>query len=277
MSAALAAATAGIAAFAAVLALWPEPAGAAATRCLSSATLRLARRRNTGAGAWHARLGGALGGAGLAGAAALVAGAPVLAAIGAACCAVAARSMLARALQRRRAMRLAEALLPAVEAMARTPSTSLADTLAAGAAVASGTLRDRLAEAAAALRAGLPPDRAVACLATDASAESAALALLVATNARTGGRPGPALTALADTIAARRAHRQKCRSLAAEARMSAWIIGMLPGVYLAAAHVVSPDYVAPLFTTAAGRLVLLAAAAWLALGVLVMRIMAAET
>ncbi len=60
--------------------------------------------------------------------------------------------------------------------------------------------------------------------------------------------------------------QEKARMLTAQSRASAWILGLSPLLFLGAMVVVAPDYVEPLFSTRAGRLVLILAAFLLVVG-----------
>ena len=87
----------------------------------------------------------------------------------------------------------------------------------------------------------------------------------------TGGN----LTELLGGIAARVRERQKLRGqvrvYSAEARLSAWILGVLPFVLGAALHLAQPEFISLLWTDTLGRRLLIAVLALLAAGVAWMR------
>ena len=57
------------------------------------------------------------------------------------------------------------------------------------------------------------------------------------------------------------------RALSAEGRLSAWILGGLPPVFLPTSTLTKPDYVHPMFTTPVGWLMLLAMGVLLTVGI----------
>jgi tight adherence protein B len=87
----------------------------------------------------------------------------------------------------------------------------------------------------------------------------------------TGGNLGEILNNLADMLRQRSMMRMKITALCSEARASAYIIGALPFVVFAILQVISPDYVAPLFSDARGTKALLMAGGSLTLGALIMK------
>jgi tight adherence protein B len=80
-------------------------------------------------------------------------------------------------------------------------------------------------------------------------ATAGALALTVAV----GGRAADALDALASSLRARLAVLAEARALSAQARYSAWVIGVAPLAYLAASAVIDPRSTHALFGTSVGR------------------------
>ena len=63
----------------------------------------------------------------------------------------------------------------------------------------------------------------------------------------------------------------KIRAMSAEAKSSAGIIGSLPIVVAVLVWFTSPDYIALLFTTTVGNIVLGISATWMFMGIMVMR------
>ena len=96
------------------------------------------------------------------------------------------------------------------------------------------------------------------------------LVVTLAVQRETGGNLAETLARLADIVRRRRQLRLKTRALSSEARASAVIIGALPIAMAALMAAIAPDYFAPMVETSAGRLILGAAAALLALGAAVM-------
>jgi len=90
---------------------------------------------------------------------------------------------------------------------------------------------------------------------------------------QTGGGLAETLENLADTIRKRVAAKLRGHALAAEARMSSYILGGLPLVAGAMLSAVNPGYMAVLFTDPSGRSLLLVATAMLLGGAFIMRIM----
>jgi tight adherence protein B len=90
---------------------------------------------------------------------------------------------------------------------------------------------------------------------------------------QTGGGLTETLENLADTIRKRVAAKLRGHALAAEARMSSYILGALPLVAGAMLSVVNPGYMAVLFTDPSGRTLLLIATAMLLGGAFIMRTM----
>jgi tight adherence protein B len=84
----------------------------------------------------------------------------------------------------------------------------------------------------------------------------------------TGGNLAETLDNLSQVLVRRRQMQLKVRAFTAEARSSAWIIGMLPVVVLALLSVTNRPYVAQLFTTTTGNELLAASVACIGLGVL---------
>lgn len=88
---------------------------------------------------------------------------------------------------------------------------------------------------------------------------------------RTGGKLADILEVLANFMRDRTEVRREVQALTAEGRISAIILMALPFVILAAVLVVSPAYLAPLFTTQLGRLLLITAAVAMGVAWLLMR------
>jgi tight adherence protein B len=81
--------------------------------------------------------------------------------------------------------------------------------------------------------------------------DAAAGALALSTSG--GGRAAEALDGLAGSMRARLAVAAEARALSAQARYSAWVIGLLPVGWLAVTPVTDPGTLSRLVTTDAGR------------------------
>lgn len=91
--------------------------------------------------------------------------------------------------------------------------------------------------------------------------------------AQTGGGLAETLDNLADVIRKRVALKARAIALSSEAKTSAWILGALPFVTMAALAVTSPSYIESLFNEPSGQRILTIAMGMLLMGVLVMRSM----
>ena len=119
---------------------------------------------------------------------------------------------------------------------------------------------------------GMPVDQAVQRLPDRIPlAETSFFAIVIALQSRTGGSLSETLANLSKVLRERKKMQAKIRAVSAEAKSSAIIIGSLPLVVGLLLYLTSPDYIALLFTTFMGKLVLAASAFWMGLGVLVMR------
>lgn len=85
-----------------------------------------------------------------------------------------------------------------------------------------------------------------------------------------GGNLAELLDTVAATMREREYLRRQVSTLSAEGRISAWVLGALPPVFLLYLAVTNADYVRPLWTTGMGVVMLLGAALWLAVGAFVM-------
>ncbi len=86
----------------------------------------------------------------------------------------------------------------------------------------------------------------------------------------TGGNLAETLEKLSDVIRSRKRMRDKIQALSGEAKASAGIVGSLPVFVALALSVVSPDYIAVLATTDAGKWLILAGLIWMSIGIFVM-------
>lgn len=102
-------------------------------------------------------------------------------------------------------------------------------------------------------------------------AEMRYFAIVLAIQQQTGGNLAETLAKLSDVLRARKRMRDKVQAYAAEARASAAIIGSLPLVVVGMLGLVAPQYIALLFTSDLGNILLAIGVGTEAMGVLVMR------
>ncbi len=96
-------------------------------------------------------------------------------------------------------------------------------------------------------------------------------AIVVAIQSQTGGNLAEALSNLSGVLRDRYRLQAKVKSFSAEAKASAMIIGALPPLVMAVVFLTSPDYISLMWTNQLGRIMLACGAAWMLLGILVMR------
>jgi len=96
-------------------------------------------------------------------------------------------------------------------------------------------------------------------------------AIVIALQSRTGGSLSEALGNLSKVLRERKKMKAKIRAVSAEAKASAGIIGALPVVVASLIGLTSPGYIALLFTTSTGHIVLGVCAFWMFIGVMIMR------
>jgi tight adherence protein B len=118
---------------------------------------------------------------------------------------------------------------------------------------------------------GLPIDQAVQQLPERIPlAEAKFFAIVMSMQSRTGGSLSEALGGLSKVLRERQKIQAKIRSVSAEAKTSAGIIGSLPIAVLAILSIASPKYIEPLYITFAGKMLLAGCVLWMLTGVLVM-------
>jgi len=96
-------------------------------------------------------------------------------------------------------------------------------------------------------------------------------AIVIAIQSRSGGSLSEALGNLSKVLRDRKKMGAKIRAMSAEAKSSAGIIGALPIIVTLLIYLTSPDYIALLFTTVQGNIVLACSGLWMLLGILVMK------
>lgn len=118
---------------------------------------------------------------------------------------------------------------------------------------------------------GVPIHEAVQRLADRvALPETNFLSIVIAIQSRSGGNLTEALSNLSTVLRERKKMRAKIKAMSAEAKASGGIIGSLPPIVASLLYLTSPDYVALLFTTTLGNVVLVASGCWMLIGVLIM-------
>lgn len=93
----------------------------------------------------------------------------------------------------------------------------------------------------------------------------------IAIQQQTGSSLSDILQGLANVIRARYRLKRKVQALSAEAKGSAAIIGALPILVASGLYFVNPDYMGVLFIDPWGHKLLMGAATWMAIGILVMK------
>jgi tight adherence protein B len=95
--------------------------------------------------------------------------------------------------------------------------------------------------------------------------------IVVAIQQKSGGNLSEALGNLSRVLRDRKKMKAKIQAMSMEAKASATIIGALPIVVMVLVYLTSPDYIELLWTHPMGRMMLVASATWMTIGVLVMR------
>jgi tight adherence protein B len=91
--------------------------------------------------------------------------------------------------------------------------------------------------------------------------------LAIAIQREVGGNLSEVLQSTAETILHRDRFRREVKALTAEGRFSAWIMALMPLVVFLAVFLMNPDYVAPLYTTTVGVILIAGALLLMAAGV----------
>lgn len=88
---------------------------------------------------------------------------------------------------------------------------------------------------------------------------------------KSGGNLSEALSNLAGVLRDRKRLQGKIRAMSSEAKASAMIIGSLPPGVMALVWFTTPAYIALLFSTPLGNIMLIACGVWMAIGIFVMK------
>jgi tight adherence protein B len=95
--------------------------------------------------------------------------------------------------------------------------------------------------------------------------------IVIGIQQKSGGNLSEALSNLSRVLRDRKKMKAKIQAMSMEAKASAMIIGALPITVMMLVYITSPDYIQLLWTHPMGRLMLAGSAAWMFMGVLVMR------
>jgi tight adherence protein B len=119
---------------------------------------------------------------------------------------------------------------------------------------------------------GMPLEEAMRPLAKRMDSEDIGqVALVAALHTRTGGNMAEVLERVADSVRERAELRRELQALTAQARLSRYVVTSLPVVVAGAIALINPHYIAPLFHTTVGVVLVFIAGALLISASLVMR------
>ncbi|HEX3391586.1 MAG TPA: type II secretion system F family protein [Solirubrobacteraceae bacterium] len=119
---------------------------------------------------------------------------------------------------------------------------------------------------------GVPLDAALAPMARRmASDDVKQVALVAALHERTGGNMAAVLDQVAEGVRERMELRRELESLTAQARLSRWVVTLLPPALMLVISIENGSYLRPLFHTSAGVLLLLVAFGMVVAGSLAMK------
>ena len=105
------------------------------------------------------------------------------------------------------------------------------------------------------------------------TAEYKFFAIVIQIQRQTGGNLAETLANLSSVLRERKKMRDKAQAMASEAKASAGIIGSLPFVVGTLLSIVNPSYIATLFTTDTGNMLIAGGLFWMFLGTMAMRSM----
>ncbi len=115
------------------------------------------------------------------------------------------------------------------------------------------------------------PDASLRMQETMPCSEAGFFGIVIQIQSQAGGNLSEALGNLSRVLRDRKKMKAKVQALSMEAKASAVIIGSLPFAVALLVYLTSPNYIAPLFTTSTGNLILLVAGIWMSMGIFVMR------
>ena len=167
-----------------------------------------------------------------------------------------------------------EALPDAMQMLAGSLSAgySLSQALDNVAREAGGPMSEELNRALLESRLGLPLEEGLEAIAQRMqSTDFHWIVMAIRINRQVGGNLAEVLTKVARTIRERERLRRQVRSLSAEGVLSAWVLGILPIAIGAFVALTRPSYLAPLFTTPLGLLMVAMGLVLYVIGLLWMR------
>ncbi len=97
------------------------------------------------------------------------------------------------------------------------------------------------------------------------------LTIVIGIQQQSGGNLSEALSNLSNVLRDRQMLALKVKALSAEAKASALVLASLPPGVMTMVYLSSPGYMMPLFTTTIGHFMIALGAAWMGMGVLIMR------
>jgi tight adherence protein B len=103
-----------------------------------------------------------------------------------------------------------------------------------------------------------------------ASDEIEQVALIASLHNRTGGNMAEVLDRVAEGVRERADLRRELQALTSQARLSRWVVTLIPPAVAGAVMVLDPTYMKPLFTTTTGIIMLAVATTLVIIGSLVM-------
>lgn len=98
-------------------------------------------------------------------------------------------------------------------------------------------------------------------------------AIVLSIQSKSGGNLAEALQNLSGVLRGRKMLKEKIGALSSEAKTSAMIIGALPPLVCGIVSFTAPDYMALMFTTSKGQMMLIGGLTWMGIGIFVMRSM----
>lgn len=97
------------------------------------------------------------------------------------------------------------------------------------------------------------------------------LTIVISIQQQSGGNLSEALSNLSNVLRDRQMLALKVKALSAEAKASALVLASLPPGVMTMVYLSSPGYIMPLFTTTIGHFMVVLAAVWMGMGVLIMK------
>lgn len=119
---------------------------------------------------------------------------------------------------------------------------------------------------------GMPLGEAIERLVTRVPVpEANFFSIVINIQQKSGGNLSEALGNLSRVLRDRKKMKQKIKSMSAEAKASAYIIGSLPFAVTALVYITAPTYIELLWSTSTGRMVMGVSGLWMCIGVFSMR------